>query len=78
MSCVENQIHRANSEKNRCIQRKADIENEIVNIKKTLKTQLQERSDGTDEVMATDTRESSSSGDKGKKSQKIKGLKILR
>ncbi|CAH1115573.1 unnamed protein product [Psylliodes chrysocephalus] len=78
LSCVENQIHRANSEKNRCIQRKADIENEIVNIKKTLKTQLQERSDGTDEVMATDTRESSSSGDKGKKSQKIKGLKILR
>ncbi|CAG9858358.1 unnamed protein product [Phyllotreta striolata] len=78
LSCVENQIHRANSEKNRCIQRKADIENEVVNIKKTLKTQLQERSDGTDEVMATDSRETSSSGDKGKKSQKMKGLKILR
>ncbi|XP_056642625.1 COP9 signalosome complex subunit 7a [Diorhabda carinulata] len=79
LSCVENQIRRANSEKNKSMQRKADIENEIVNIKKTLKTQLQERSDGTDEVMATDSRESSStSGDKGKKSQKMKGLKILR
>ncbi|KAJ8918492.1 hypothetical protein NQ315_008189 [Exocentrus adspersus] len=78
LSCVEAQIHRANSEKNRAMQRKSDIENEIVNIKKTLKTQLQERSDGTDEAMATDTREAASAGDKGKKSQKIKALKILR
>ncbi|XP_050516948.1 COP9 signalosome complex subunit 7b [Diabrotica virgifera virgifera] len=78
LSCVENQIHRANTEKNRCMQRKTEVENEIVNIKKTLKTQLQERSDGTDEVMATDSRESGSSGEKGKKSQKMKGLKILR
>lgn len=78
LSCVETQIHRANSEKNRAMQRKAEIENEIVNIKKTLKTQLQERSDGADEVMATDSREAASTGDKGKKSQKIKGLKILR
>ncbi|CAH1183196.1 unnamed protein product [Phaedon cochleariae] len=78
LSCVESQIHRANMEKTRSMQRKSDIENEIVNIKKTLKTQLQERSDGTDEVMATDTREAASSGDKGKKSQKMKGLKILR
>lgn len=79
LSCVENQIHRANLEKNRSMLRKADIENEIVNIKKTLKTQLQERSEGTDEVMATDNREAASAGDKGKKTQKIsKGLKILR
>ncbi|KAJ8982439.1 hypothetical protein NQ317_010179 [Molorchus minor] len=67
LSCVETQIHRANSEKTRSMQRKSDIENEIVNIKKTLKTQLQERSDGTDEVMATDSREAASTGDKGKK-----------
>lgn len=79
LSCVESQIHRANTEKNRSIQRKTDIENEIVNIKKTLKTQLQERSEGTDEVMATDNREAATVGDKGKKTQKIsKGLKILR
>ncbi|KAG5891354.1 hypothetical protein JTB14_034420 [Gonioctena quinquepunctata] len=78
LSCVESQIHRANSEKTRSMQRKADIENEIVNIRKTLKTQLQERSDGNDEVMATDSREAASTGDKGKKSQKMKGLKILR
>lgn len=78
LSCVEAQIHRANSEKNRSIQRKIDIEQEIVNIKKTLKTQLQERSDSTDEAMATDSREAVATGEKGKKAPKLKGLKILR
>lgn len=78
LNCVETQIFRANTEKTKSMQRKADIENEIVNIKKTLKTQLQERSEGTDEVMATDNREAASTGDKAKKTQKMKGLKILR
>lgn len=77
--CVESQIHRANGEKNRCIQRKAEVEKEIVNIKKTLKTQLQERAEGSDEVMTTDTREAAATGDKGKKTSKVKGgLKLLR
>jgi len=77
--CVESQIHRANTEKNRSVQRKADIEQEIVNIKKTLKTQLQERAEGSDEVMAPDTREAATTGDKGKKPSKVKGgLKLLR
>lgn len=44
---------------------------QIVNIKKTLKTQLQERADGTDEVMVVDSREAAPSGDKGKKGQKV-------
>ncbi|XP_031351303.1 COP9 signalosome complex subunit 7b isoform X1 [Photinus pyralis] len=73
--CVESQIHRANAEKNRSVQRKADIEQEIVNIKKTLKTQLQERAEGSDEVMTTDGREATASGDKGKKTSKIKGIR---
>ncbi|XP_018330329.1 COP9 signalosome complex subunit 7a isoform X2 [Agrilus planipennis] len=78
LSCVESQIHRANSEKNRSLQRKSEIEQEIVNIKKTLKTQLQERSDGSEEVMTTDNREAVSA-EKGKKATKAKGaLKALR
>lgn len=44
---------------------------QIVNIKKTLKTQSQD----TDEAMATDTREAvAQGGDKGKKS--FKGVRI--
>ncbi|KAK9743698.1 PCI domain [Popillia japonica] len=79
LSCVETQIHRANSEKNKNVQRKTDIEQEINNIKKTLKTQLQERAEGTEEAMVTDSREASSSGEKGKKPSKVKGgLKLLR
>lgn len=78
LSCVETQIMRANSEKNRSITRKVDIETEINNIKKTLKTQMQERAEGADESMATDSREATASGEKGKKPSKVKGLKILR
>ncbi|XP_076253199.1 COP9 signalosome subunit 7 isoform X2 [Rhynchophorus ferrugineus] len=78
LSCVETQICRANAEKNTAMLRQMEIEQEIVNIKKTLKTQLQERSDGTDEVML-DNREASATGDKGKKGPKVsKGLKIIR
>lgn len=32
---------------------------------------MQERSDGTDEVMVVESREAASSGDKGKKGQKV-------
>ncbi|KAK9873210.1 hypothetical protein WA026_021442 [Henosepilachna vigintioctopunctata] len=78
LSCVETQIQRANSKKNKTIQRKSEIEQEIVNIKKTLKAQLQERSDGTDEAMNSDSREATASSDKGKKALKMKGIKMLR
>ncbi|XP_019771857.1 COP9 signalosome complex subunit 7b isoform X2 [Dendroctonus ponderosae] len=71
LDSVEMQIHRANTEKNSAMLRQIDIEQEIVNIKKTLKTQLMERSDVTDEVMAVDSREATPSGDKGKKAQKV-------
>ncbi|CAH0554826.1 unnamed protein product [Brassicogethes aeneus] len=75
LSCVETQIIRANTEKTRCMTRKGEIEQEIVNIKKTLKTQLQERSDGTDEAMATDNREAAATGEKSKKTTKTKGIR---
>ncbi|XP_045475416.1 COP9 signalosome complex subunit 7b isoform X2 [Harmonia axyridis] len=77
LSCVETQIQRANEEKNKNIQRKSDIEQEIVNIKKTLKTQLSDRPDGVDDSMSSDNRDATAT-DKGKKTMKIKGLKILR
>lgn len=47
---------------------------QIKNIKRMLKTQLVERPDGPDEAMATDGREAAASGDKGKKSSKVKGI----
>lgn len=48
---------------------------QINNIKKTLKTQLQERAEGAEEAMVTDSREASSSGEKGKKPSKVKGIR---
>lgn len=95
LACVESQIHRANTEKTKGVQRKAEIEQEvwfmnffivpfllncfqIVNIKKTLKAQLSERQDGQDDLvmtMATDSREATASGDKGKKPSKVKGIR---
>ncbi|KAG8229937.1 hypothetical protein J437_LFUL011081 [Ladona fulva] len=71
LSCVESQINRANSEKNRRVKHKEAVEQEVVNIKKTLKTQVQD----TDEVMATDSREAVAQCDKGKKQLKSKGLR---
>ncbi|XP_046389929.1 COP9 signalosome complex subunit 7a isoform X1 [Ischnura elegans] len=71
LSCVETQINRANAEKNRRVKHKEAIEQEVVNIKKTLKTQAQD----TDEAMATDTREAVAQCDKGKKQMKSKGLR---
>ncbi|CAB3376753.1 Hypothetical predicted protein [Cloeon dipterum] len=50
LSCIETQIIRANTEKLKSLKHKESVEQEIVNIKKLLKTQTQ---DG-DEAMATD------------------------
>ncbi|XP_019872791.1 COP9 signalosome complex subunit 7b isoform X2 [Aethina tumida] len=75
LSCVETQILRANSEKNQSISRKNEIDQEIVNIKKTLKTQLIERSEVSDDAMATDNREAAASGEKLKKTPKLKGIR---
>ncbi|KDR12141.1 COP9 signalosome complex subunit 7a [Zootermopsis nevadensis] len=72
LSCVETQINRANAEKNRCLKHKEAIDQEVSNIKKTLKTQSQD----PDEAMATDSREAVAQGaEKGKKSIKAKGLR---
>ncbi|GLH04825.1 hypothetical protein R5R35_003585 [Gryllus longicercus] len=72
LSCVETQINRANTEKNRRLKHKEAIEQEIVNIKKTLKTQTQD----SEEAMATDSREAvAQGGEKGKKTIKVKGLR---
>ncbi|PSN48232.1 hypothetical protein C0J52_03596 [Blattella germanica] len=72
LSCVETQINRANAEKNRRVKHKEAIEQEIINIKKTLKTQSQD----PDEAMATDSREAiAQGGDKGKKPIKAKGIR---
>ncbi|XP_063232503.1 COP9 signalosome complex subunit 7b isoform X3 [Bacillus rossius redtenbacheri] len=72
LACVEDQIIRANNFKNRKLKHKEILEQEIVNIKKTLKAQTQDH----DEVMATDSREAvAQAGDKGKKVVKAKGLR---
>lgn len=79
LSCVETQIHRANMEKNKSMQRKTEIETEISNIRKALRSQVVERPEATEEAMATDNREASSVSEKGKKTPKVtKSLKILR
>lgn len=66
--CIEGQINRANSEKAKRIKNKERIDQELINLKKTLKTQLHE----ADEVMHTDLRESSTSHEARKKSCKSK------
>lgn len=72
LACVETQIHKANAEKNRVLKHKEAIDLEIVNIKKTLKTQTQD----SDDAMATDSREAiAQAGDKGKKIVKTKGIR---
>lgn len=71
LSAVEKQMHQANQEKNKAIKHKEAIENEVVNIKKTLKSQSQE----VEEAMATDSRETIAPGDKMKKSMKSKMIR---
>ncbi|XP_046679002.1 COP9 signalosome complex subunit 7b [Homalodisca vitripennis] len=77
LRCVEQQINRANAEKNRALKHKEAVETEVINIKKTLKAQTQD----SDEPMDTrrldlDSREAiAQGGDKMKKSIKAKSLR---
>ncbi|GLV32414.1 COP9 signalosome subunit 7 [Carabus blaptoides fortunei] len=75
LGCVEVQIQRANTEKNKVVKHKEVIEQEIVNIKKTLKTQAQSQVLDTDEAMTTDSREALPGTEKGKKPAKAKGVR---
>ncbi|CAD7094248.1 unnamed protein product [Hermetia illucens] len=68
LACIEEQINRANTEKARRIKHKEQIEQEIINLKKTLKTQLTD----TDEAMTSEPRESTSGQDVRKKASKSK------
>lgn len=69
LSCVETQILRANTEKNRILKHKEVVENEIQNIKKTLKSQSQDMEDIGPESREVQT------GEKGKKQIKSKGIR---
>ncbi|XP_053680859.1 COP9 signalosome complex subunit 7b isoform X1 [Anopheles nili] len=70
--CLETQINRANTEKQKRLKHKEAIEQEIANLKKAIKTQAVE----TDEAMATDTCRDIVGGlDLRKKSTKSKSLK---
>uniref|UniRef100_A0AAG5DVU4 PCI domain-containing protein n=1 Tax=Anopheles atroparvus TaxID=41427 RepID=A0AAG5DVU4_ANOAO len=72
LSCLETQINRANTEKQKRIKHKEVIEQEIANLKKAIKTQAVE----SDEAMATDAcREVVGGLDLRKKSTKSKSLK---
>ncbi|XP_034247898.1 COP9 signalosome complex subunit 7b [Thrips palmi] len=73
LSCVETQIHKANAQKNKSLKHKESIEQEITNIKKTLKTQTQD----SDEGMNTDMRDALHGGhsDKSKKGFRVKNLR---
>jgi len=77
LRCVEQQIHRANSDKNRALKHKEVIENEVVNIKKTLKAQTQDSDEPMDtRRMDLDSREAvATGGDKMKKIVKAKGIR---
>ncbi|RZF35787.1 hypothetical protein LSTR_LSTR013748, partial [Laodelphax striatellus] len=71
LACVETQINRANSEKNRALKHKDEIEQEVINIKKALKTQTHD----TDEAMATDVITIGSSDKATKKTGKTKPIR---
>lgn len=72
LACLETQINRANTEKQKRIKHKEAIELEITNLKKAIKTQAVE----TDEAMASDAcREIVGGLDLRKKSTKSKSLK---
>lgn len=71
LSAVEKQVVQANQDKYKLLKHKEAIEQEVVNIKKTLKSQSQE----VEEAMATDSRETISQGDKMKKSMKSKMIR---
>ncbi|XP_053687750.1 COP9 signalosome complex subunit 7 isoform X2 [Sabethes cyaneus] len=73
--CLENQIHRANSEKQKRLKHKDAIESEITNLKKLIKVQA---GNDSDEAMATDSGREMSVGnpDLRKKPTKPKNLKV--
>lgn len=73
LGCIERQVNKANTEKNNRIKHREQIEQEIANIKKTLKTNTSEN----DESMNNESREAlAQSGEKTKKSAtKSKGLR---
>ncbi|XP_055624133.1 COP9 signalosome complex subunit 7 isoform X2 [Toxorhynchites rutilus septentrionalis] len=75
LACLENQIHRANSEKLKRLKHKEIIELEIANLKKVIKVQA---GTDSDEAMATDSGREMSVGnpDQRKKSTKSKSLKV--
>lgn len=68
LSCIEEQINHANTEKARRRKHKDHMEQEISNLKKTLKTQLTD----TDEAMTSEPRESTSGQEVRKKASKSK------
>ncbi|ETN63248.1 COP9 signalosome complex subunit 7 [Anopheles aquasalis] len=72
LSCLEAQIDRANAEKRKRVKHKEQIEQEIVNLKKAIKTQAVE----SDEAMAIEnSREIAGGPELRKKSSKSKSLK---
>ncbi|XP_058460537.1 COP9 signalosome complex subunit 7 isoform X2 [Malaya genurostris] len=75
LACLENQIHRANSEKQKRLKHKEVIESEITNLKKLIKVQA---GNDSDEAMATDSGREMAVGnsDSRKKSTKSKNLKV--
>lgn len=75
LACLENQIHRANSEKQKRLKHKESIELEITNLKKLIKVQA---GNDSDEAMAIASGPEMSIGnpDPRKKSTKSKSLKV--
>jgi len=72
LGAVETQMVNANSEKERHLKHRFSIEEEVANIKKTLKNQVQETEDMS---LTAETREAMAHSDKGKKLAKGKGLR---
>lgn len=75
LACLENQIHRANAEKQKRLKHKECIETEIANLKKLIKVQA---GNDSDEAMATDSGREMAAGNPEirKKPTKSKSLKV--
>nr|CAH0108006.1 unnamed protein product [Daphnia galeata] len=71
LGAVETQVMNANCAKEKHIRHRVAIEDEVLNIKKTLKSQIQE----SDDISLTGETRNEILGDKGKKLAKGKGLK---
>jgi len=71
LGAIETQVVSANSEKERHNKHRASIEEEVTNIKKNLKSQVQE----TEDMLIADPREAAAHSDKGKKLAKGKSLR---